>query len=110
MLTVGGKNTRFEKKSVYKSTTIVCEKGSQAAKYKTKINARGKHVIYHLGGGVNHADNVYCFTKSFTLKAPTRPGYTFAGWYTDAAKTKQITRVAAGKDYVLYAKWVREES
>ena len=112
VLTVGGKNTRFEKKAVYKSTTIVCEKGSQAAKYKTKINARGKHVIYHMGGGVNHADNVYCFTKSFTLKAPTRPGYsyTFAGWYTDAAKTKQITRVAAGKDYVLYAKWVRQGS
>ena len=112
VLTVGGKNTRFEKKAVYKSTTIVCEKGSQAAKYKTKINARGKHVIYHMGGGVNHADNVYCFTKSFTLKAPTRPGYsyTFAGWYTDAAKTKQITRVAAGKDYVLYAKWERQGS
>ena len=110
VLTVGGKNTRFEKKAVYKSTTIVCEKGSQAAKCKTKINARGKHVIYHMGGGVNHADNVYCFTKSFTLKAPTRPGYsyTFAGWYTDAAKTQQITRVAAGKDYVLYAKWVRQ--
>ena len=112
VLTVGGKNTRFEKKAVYKSTTIVCEKGSQAAKCKAKINARGKHVIYHLGGGVNHADNVYCFTKSFTLKAPTRPGYsyTFAGWYTDAAKTKQITRVAAGKDYVLYAKWARQGS
>ena len=110
VLTVGGKNTRFEKKAVYKSTTIVCEKGSQAAKCKTKINARGKHVIYHLGGGVNHADNVYCFTKSFTLKAPTRPGYTFAGWYTDAAKTKKITRVAAGKDYVLYAKWERQGS
>ena len=110
VLTVGGKNTRFEKKAVYKSTTIVCEKGSQAAKCKAKINARGKHVIYHLGGGVNHADNVYCFTKSFTLKAPTRPGYTFAGWYTDAAKTKQITRVAAGKDYVLYAKWERQAS
>ena len=112
VLTVGGKNTRFEKKAVYKSTTIVCEKGSQAAKCKAKINARGKHVIYHMGGGVNHADNVYCFTKSFTLKAPTRPGYsyTFAGWYTDAAKTKQITRVAAGKDYVLYAKWVRQGS
>ena len=110
VLTVGGKNTGFEKKAVYKSTTIVCEKGSQAAKCKTKINARGKHVIYHLGGGVNHADNVYCFTKSFTLKAPTRPGYTFAGWYTDAAKTKKITKIAAGKDYVLYAKWERQGS
>ena len=107
VLTVGGKDTKFAAKAVDKSTTIVCAKGSQAAKYKAKINTKGKHIVYNLGGGVNNAGNVYYFTKTFTLKNPTRPGYKFAGWYTNAAKTKKITKVTAGKNYVLYAKWVK---
>ena len=108
VLTVGGKNTKFAAKAVDKSTTILCAKGSLASKYKARINTRGKHIVYHLGGGVNNAANTYYFTKTFTLKKPTRPGYTFAGWYTNAAKTKKITKVAAGKNYVLYAKWVKK--
>jgi uncharacterized repeat protein (TIGR02543 family) len=108
VLTVGGKNTTFEANSVNKATTIVCSKSSKAAKYKAKINSKGKQIVYQLGGGVNNASNVYSFTKTFTLKNPTRAGYTFAGWYTDAAKTKKITKVTAGKNYVLYAKWVKK--
>lgn len=108
VLTVGGKSTKFAAKAVDKSTTILCAKGSLASKYKARINTKGKRIVYHLDGGVNNAANTYYFTKTFTLKSPTRPGYTFAGWYTNAAKTKKITKAAAGKNYVLYAKWVKK--
>lgn len=39
---------------------------------------------------------------------PTREGYTFAGWYTDAACTKAYDfSVAVTADMTLYAKWVK---
>lgn len=36
---------------------------------------------------------------------PTREGYTFEGWYSDAALTQRITSVKLTKDTVIYAKW-----
>lgn len=39
--------------------------------------------------------------------APTRLGYTFDGWYTDAAYTTKFTETKMpAKDFTLYAKWV----
>ena len=45
------------------------------------------NIYYDLDGGVNHPKN-YSYelaspTKDLVLYAPTRPGYTFAGWYLD---------------------------
>ncbi len=36
---------------------------------------------------------------------PTREGYTFAGWYTDAALTDKVTSVELTKNMTVYAKW-----
>ena len=73
------------------------------------------HVIkYELGGGKNNADNpsVYQTGTEITLKAPTRVGYVFGGWYTTAGfqEGTQITKIAADStsDYTLYAKWTSE--
>lgn len=45
------------------------------------------NVYYDLGGGVNHSKNyrqeLASPTQGLTLYEPTRPGYTFAGWYLD---------------------------
>ena len=44
-------------------------------------------VFYDLDGGVNHSKNYYKElagpNTDLTLYAPSRPGYTFAGWYLD---------------------------
>ena len=43
-----------------------------------------------------------------TLPVPTRPGYSFAGWYTDAAggsKVVSSTVVSAKTNHTLYARW-----
>ena len=49
----------------------------------------------------------YVNTKTFTLKAPEREGYTFQGWYTEKDFKHKITRIKKGtrKNYKLYAKW-----
>jgi len=36
---------------------------------------------------------------------PTREGYTFAGWYADAALTVPVTEVTLNADTTVYAKW-----
>lgn len=44
-------------------------------------------IFYDLDGGINHSKNYYKElagpNTDLTLYAPTRPGYTFAGWYLD---------------------------
>lgn len=39
---------------------------------------------------------------------PTRDGYTFAGWYSDAALTTKVTSVTLTKSTTVYAKWTEK--
>lgn len=40
-----------------------------------------------------------------TLPVPTREGYTFAGWFSDAACTEEVTATSSVGARILYAKW-----
>jgi len=67
-------------------------------------------ITYMLEGGVNDLRNPDSFVNgnaTIKLYNPTRPGYTFAGWYTTSKYTGKLTQIPknAQKDYVLYAKW-----
>jgi uncharacterized repeat protein (TIGR02543 family) len=68
-------------------------------------------ITYVLNGGKNSADNPTSYTsvtKTFTLQAPTKKGYTFAGWYTSKTfDTSKVTKIAKGSggNLTLYAKW-----
>jgi len=67
-------------------------------------------ITYKLNKGKNNASNPSTYYgKKVTLKNPSRKGYAFAGWYTDAKFKKKITSVSssAKSDYVLYAKWTK---
>ncbi len=63
-------------------------------------------ITYILGGGEN-ADNPaeYTILDSFSLKTPTRRGYTFSGWTN--AENHSVTAVSAGStgNKVFYANW-----
>lgn len=69
------------------------------------------NITYHLGGGINAEDNPTEFnerTLPLTLKAPTRDGFTFGGWYQNPAYSgNQVTTIDAGteKNVSLWAKW-----
>lgn len=50
-------------------------------------------------------------TDTITLPVPTKDGYNFEGWYTDAAFENAVAAIAKGSvgDMVLYAKWSEKD-
>ena len=67
-------------------------------------------ISYVLGGGANNSGNPTKYnvnSDTVTLKAPTRAGYTFNGWYTDANFSNKCSTIPAGStgDITLYASW-----
>ncbi len=67
-------------------------------------------INYDLGGGYNNAKNLtsYNIESEINLKDPYRPGYTFEGWYENAAfEGDAVTVIPSGStgDKVFYAKW-----
>ncbi len=67
-------------------------------------------ISYVLNGGTN-GENPAAYTvemkEPITLNAPSRTGYTFAGWFDADENGSQITAVAGGKtgNITLYARW-----
>lgn len=68
-------------------------------------------ITYVLNGGTNSSENTPGYTGPWnvTLKDPSRAGYEFGGWYTDAKYKNKITKISKGSkgDYTLYAKWTK---
>ena len=75
-----------------------------------KYNKNTYNIVYNLDGGINNAENPENYTvetETITLKAPTKEGCNFVGWYTDSSFTNQITEIPKGcySNIDLYAKW-----
>jgi uncharacterized repeat protein (TIGR02543 family) len=68
-------------------------------------------ISYQLNDGSNHANNPTTYhieTPTIVLATPTKTGYSFGGWYDNAAFTgSAVTQIALGStaDKTLYAKW-----
>ena len=66
-------------------------------------------ITYVLYGGKNHQWNPHTYNveSQFLLGSPTRDGYLFGGWYTNANLTKPFSSSVfeKGGDITLYAKW-----
>jgi uncharacterized repeat protein (TIGR02543 family) len=67
-------------------------------------------ITYHLDGGTNDEANPAKYTiedEAITLKAATKTGYTFQGWYDADTGGNQVTQIAAGSTggKTLYARW-----
>ena len=73
------------------------------------------YVRYSLNGGTNDSENPTYFTASntgykYTLREPTRKGYTFAGWYSDSSYKNKITSLTSkAKILSVYAKWTENQ-
>lgn len=76
-----------------------------------KLNA-GMKVSFNTGEGSKVDFQTTAANGSVTKPAdPTREGYTFAGWYADAACTKAYDfATAVTSDLTLYAKWTKNEA
>ena len=68
------------------------------------------NIVYNLNGGTNPADAKQSYTAEsddYTLPTPTKNGYNFAGWYTEAGFTNRVTKIASGStgNKAFWAKW-----
>ncbi|MFR7590837.1 MAG: InlB B-repeat-containing protein [Longibaculum sp.] len=74
-----------------------------------KWNLVNYTISYELNGGTNHSDNPSQYTvesADIQLKAPTKTGYTFAGW-THGDKDELVTTIVKGStgDKTFKANW-----
>lgn len=70
------------------------------------------YTLYFEENGGNPVEDITRVGGSLigTLPEPTREGYSFAGWYTDAALTTEFTAKLMPKaDTTVYAKWTANE-
>ena len=72
-------------------------------------------ITYELNGGTNAPENPASYnveTGTITLKAPTKDGFAFTGWFESpdfsTTKVKEITQGSTG-DKTLYARWIQSE-
>ena len=72
-------------------------------------------ITYELNGGTNAPENPAGYnveTETITLKAPTKDGFAFTGWFESSdfstTEVKEITQGSTG-DKTLYARWIQSE-
>ena len=72
-------------------------------------------ITYELNGGINVPENPASYnveTETITLKAPTKDGFAFTGWFESpdfsTTEIKEITQGSTG-DKTLYARWIQSE-
>ena len=72
-------------------------------------------ITYELDGGTNAPENPAGYnveTETITLKAPTKDGFAFTGWFESpdfsTTEVKEITQGSTG-DKTLYARWIQSE-
>ncbi len=75
-----------------------------------KWNLVNYKIEYNLSGGTNNSSNPSSYTvlsNTVTLGAPTKKGYTFAGWYKDGGYTESFVSIPSGSygTVAVHAKW-----
>ena len=102
-----GTGTAYTDKANVKNLTI---KNGETVTLYAQWKKETYTISYELNRGTNNKNNPTKYdvtTKTITLKYPTRTGYNFLGWYSDAnfkTRVKEITQGSTG-DITLYAKW-----
>jgi uncharacterized repeat protein (TIGR02543 family) len=113
-VTSGGAGTDVKNTHIYGSIASDDTNGT-AIMLTARWRLNNYSVTYHLGGNsvTNPNDGKTSYTiedANYTLCAPSRIGYTFGGWYTDAglsnaATTPAITKGSTTGNLDFYAKW-----
>ncbi len=104
----------FESDTIYKrdgdNKTYTVAEGVTKVTFVAQWTAEKYTISYELNGGTNNESNPTEYTadtETITLAAPTKAGYTFAGWYTEAEFTNETGSIAKGStgNKTFYAKW-----
>ena len=93
----------------YSNKGVINQEVATDIKLYAQWKLKNYSITYKLNGGVNNSENpsTYDYTKSVSLKKPTRDGYGFAGWYSDSKFKKKVSSISKGStgNKTLYAKW-----
>ena len=100
----------YSNKSMTKKATKIKANSTENKTFYAKWKKETYKISYKLDGGKNSSKNPKSYkvtTATIKLKAPTKKGYTFEGWYSDKEFTKKVTSIKTGSagDVKLYAKW-----
>ena len=103
----------YSNKKLTKKVTKIKAGSTGKVTLYAKWSAKEYDITYKLNGGKNNSKNPKEYTiksSTITLKAPTRKGYTFKGWYSDKKFTKKVTKIKKGSigKVTLYAKWSKK--
>ncbi|WML24581.1 InlB B-repeat-containing protein [Neobacillus sp. OS1-33] len=100
----GGWYTDAACTNLYDFNTPVTSNVTLYAKWTTNIY----RISFNSNGGTSVPSTTVGYNKTFTQPtAPKRTGYTFGGWYTDAACTNLYNfNTPVTSNITLYAKWV----
>ena len=86
--------------------------GKTSFEYKYYLtHSEGEYIIsYELNGGTNNDANptTYQTGKEIVLKSPSRPSYSFDGWFRDGEQIYSIP-ADAEENITITAKWVHDE-
>ncbi len=96
------------KESTFKTKVTKVTGTGDKIKVYAKWTANTNAITYKLNGGTNSKNNPSTVTtgKKVTLQAPSRKGYTFAGWYKESTFKTKVTKVTGtGDKVIVYAKW-----
>ncbi len=119
--TTDGIKTAYAKDNPYFSVVYqapahyVDTSGDQSQMLIATLVPKTYHISYEPNGGTIYGLHTHTHTWSYETSlsdvVPVRSGYSFAGWYTDAALTQPLTgaTIAAdvAQDITFYAKWVQ---
>jgi len=89
--------------------TVIDNETLQAVTLYASFELAMFDVTYVLDGGDNDPSNLpqFLIAEGLTLADASKTGYTFEGWFTDAAFTNEVTEIAIGtsEDVTLYAQF-----
>ncbi|MCI6567835.1 MAG: S-layer homology domain-containing protein [Dysosmobacter sp.] len=93
--------TNVELKATYTKITSGGGGGGAVSAYTLTFDTNG-------GSKIDSVSKVGGATIDLTGYVPTRAGYDFDGWYSDAKLTDKITSVKLTKNMTVYAKWTEK--
>ena len=108
---ISGTTRKATIKAVGSGTAVITASTSNGISGTYTVNCSVKHTVTFNanGGSCSTRSKTYTDGEAYgTLPSPSRTGYDFVGWYTDAVAGDKVEPTdTVNKDITLYARWIK---